>query len=104
MMRRDRGRKDDRASSLLIPHLSSNGLSTEKRPREIDFVSAPPLIAGHFDGVCAADDTGETAEDVDGAEDLDCTFHGYCDCVLVADIDGLSHDACVRKFRMQALD
>lgn len=104
MMRRDARREDNRAASALYLDLSRECLCTEETACEVDVGGAAPLVGGHVDGVRAADDAGEAAQDVDAAEQLDGVGDGGRDLRLVAHVHGFGDDLHVGEFLVEGGD
>ena len=84
--------------------LPGDGLSAEESARGVDVEGTSPFVGRHVDGVLAADDAGETAEDIRAAQLRGGFFDRLLDLCRVRDVDSLRHDLCVWKIRPQGLD
>jgi hypothetical protein len=67
-------------------------------------VRAAPFIGGHFEGMRTSHYAGETAEDVNCAEDFDCVGDGFSDGDFGPHVDGLGNDATGGELGVQFLD
>lgn len=104
VVRGDARGEDDAAARALSFNLTREGLCAEKAAREVDVGGATPLVGVHVDGVRAAHDAGEAAQDVDAAEQLYSVGEGGRDLCFVAHVDGFGDDFHVGELSVEGGD
>ena len=90
--------------NFLGGRLPGAGLCAEESPRGVDVEGTFPLFGRHVDGVSAADDAGETAEDVCAAQLCGCLLDGLLHLGRVRNIDFFRYNQDVWKVRPQGFN
>ena len=87
------GDQDDRAGVFVRDHGPRSGLGAEEGAGGVDVEGAAEFVGGHGEGVRAADDAGEAAEDVEAAERGCDAGHGVVDGLRVGHVEVCGRDA-----------